>query len=384
MGSYMIYEIGMSAAPLRVAVVGIHAFARDHLNHLLQLHHEGVVRLEAAVAHQRERDEAWAAKLEGEGIRLVPDLDALLALPGPELVTLPVGIHLHLPFARTVLAAGKACFLEKPAAATLAEADALARSEAAAGKPLFIGFQDLFHPATWELKRRLVAGAIGRVRRITVSAVWARPAAYYARNRWAGRLVIDGAPVRDSPANNACAHYLALALFLAGSREGDSTWPLAVSGGLWRGQAIESFDTASLRYATDSGVEVVFNVTHLNDATWGPWIRIDGDAGSVVNDGLITDSVWTLPDGEVPVVGRMDARFRHVATVMRGGSAPVCTIAHAAAHCAAIELAHATLPIRDIPAAALAVRGEQTVCRGLADALAAAHRRGGVIDAIPA
>lgn len=372
-------------APLRVGVVGIHAFSRDHLKHLLALQQEGIVRLEAAVAHQREADEAWAKQLEEQGVRLVADLDALLALPGLELITLPVGIPLHVPFARRVLAAGKACFLEKPVAATLAEAAVLERAQAASGKPLFIGYQDLFHPATWELKRRLRASALGRIRRITVSASWPRQASYYARNRWAGRMTLDGVPVRDSPANNACAHYLALALFLAGAAEGDAALPLSVSGGLWRGQAIESFDTCALRFATDAGIEVLYSISHIGETQWGPWIRIDGEKGSAVNDGLITDSVWTMPDAStIPVVGRLDARFRHVATVMRGGSAPVCSLAMASAQSAAIDLIHATLPIRDLPAAALRRDGEQTVCPGLDAALQDAHRRGALVERIPA
>jgi predicted dehydrogenase len=381
-GPVIIYDIGMPT-PIRVGVVGIHAFARDHFNHLLPLHVSGEYQVAAAVAHQRELDPAWAGQLEARGVRLLPDLDALLAEPGLELVTLPVGIPLHLAFARRVLAAGKACFLEKPVGATLCEAEALGRAQRAAGVPLFIGFQDLFHPAAWELKRRLLAGAVGRIRRITVTAAWPRATGYYARNRWAGRLALDGAPVNDSPVNNACAHFLAIALFLAGASEAEPAWPLTVRGGLWRGHSIESFDTGSLAYATDSGVEVVFTVSHVSEKDWGPVIRIDGDAGSVTNDDLLHDAPWLLPGGaKLDTTGRLEARFRHVASVLRGGSAPVCTLVQARAHSAAVELLHATLPIRDLPAAKVQRNGEAVVCPGIDALLRTAHQRGVTLDAL--
>lgn len=371
------------ATPIRVGVVGLHGFARDHYNHLLPLQDAGTYRVAAAVAHQRELDPAFAAQLEAKGVRLVPDLDALLAEPGLELVTLPVGIQLHLPFARRVLAAGKACFLEKPVAATLAEAEALARAEQAAGRPLFIGFQDIFNPATWELKRRLLAGAVGRVRRITVTTSWPRDDAYYGRNRWAGRMVLDGTPVRDSPANNACAHFLELALFLAGATEADPAWPLAVRGGLWRARGIESFDTASLAYATDAGPEVVFTATHAGPENWGPWLRIDGERGTIANDDLQNDAPWVLPDGSrIDNPERWQHRFRNVATVLRGGQAPVCTLRQARAHSAAIDLAHAALPVREVPAGQVERQGGRAIVRGADALLRASHRDGATLDAL--
>ena len=50
-----------------------------------------------------------------------------------------------------------------------------------------------------------------------VEAAWPRYFNYYARNNWAGKLAMNGTWVFDSPVNNACAHYLNLALFWAGA-----------------------------------------------------------------------------------------------------------------------------------------------------------------------
>ena len=40
-----------------------------------------------------------------------------------------------------------------------------------------------------------VVGEFGAVRGATLSALWPRPASYFARNNWAGRLLIDGRAV---------------------------------------------------------------------------------------------------------------------------------------------------------------------------------------------
>lgn len=374
----------MNTHPIRCGVVGIHGFARDHFTHLLQLQDEGLYTVCAAVAHQRELDPAYADSLAARGVKLVPDLDALLAEPGLELVTLPVSIHLHLPFARKVLQSGLACYLEKPVAATLTEGIALQRIQKDSGQPLFIGFQDLFHPAIYELKRRLLGGLAGKIQRVVVTAAAPRNTDYYNRNRWAGRLFLDGMPVRDSPVNNACAHYIALALFLAGTSESESAWPLSVRGGLWRTRRIESFDTASLRLTTDTGIEVIFNVSHATPQSWGPLIRIEGTNGVLESKYRGNTPEWRLPGGTIfPMEqGRSLARFRHVAEVMRGGQAPLCTLAQALPHSAAVELIHATLPIQDVPAG-LIKEAEAVVFHPDMDTLLhEAHRQGTTLDAL--
>ncbi len=372
----------MNKSPIHCGIVGIHGFARDHFTHLLQLQDEGLYTVQAAVAHQRELDPAYADDLVARGVKLVPDLDALLAEAGLDLITLPVSIHLHLPFARRVLESGRACFLEKPVAATLTEGMALQRIQNATDQPLFIGFQDLFHPAIYELKQRLLGGIAGRIKRIVVTAASPRNNDYYNRNRWAGRLWVDGMPVRDSPVNNACAHYLALALFLAGGTETESAWPLSVRGGLWRTRRLESFDSASLSFTTDTGVEVLFTVSHAAPEAWGHLFRMEGDAGTIESDYRGNHPVWHLPRGvTLPMAqGRSSARFRHVADVMRGGQAPVCSLAQALPHSAAVDLIHATLPIRDIPADMIREEEGKFFHRDMDKLLREAHRQGTTLD----
>lgn len=366
--------------PIRCGIVGIHGFAREHIDHLSRMGGEGIT-IAAVVAHQRELDPAYADQLQSNGIRLLPDLPALLAEPDLDLITLPVGIHLHLPFAREVLSAGFACFLEKPAAATLAEGLTLQRLARASDRPLFIGFQDLCHPATHTVKRELMEGAIGTLRRVVVTAALPRGNDYYLRNRWAGSLRCDGLPVNDSPVNNACAHYLALALFLAGDGAMECAWPVAVRGGLWRARSIASCDTASLRIATERGVDVVFTASHVVESAWGPTMRIEGERGVVEADFGQRQIAWRLPGGrQLPVTERMTTCFRQVAQALRGGNALVCTLAQALPHSAAVELMHASLAIDDLPGVCIHRSDTTVVCAGLDALMRESHRRGATLD----
>lgn len=358
---------------IRVGVIGIHGFSRTHLTQFLARQAAGDCTLVGAVAHERAKDESYAAELESSGVRLVSDLDALLAL-GPDLVSVPLGIHLHLPVTEKCLAAGTSVYLEKPVAGSVAEVDRLIALEQRAGKPVIVGFQDLFQPGIRELKRRLAGGLLGRITAIDVTVGWPRPHAYYARNGWAGKLKVGDAWVRDSIANNACAHFLNVALFLAGSTEDRSAQPASVTAELGRGNRIESFDTCSLTTATVDGPTVRFTGSHLGTATIGPRIRITGERGIVETENVEGGAPWILPDGSTIESGpRYEVPYRNALDFLRGKAVPVCRLHHARPHTVVIEAAHTAGPIADLPGCS--DDGKQTVHPRMDEALGLAHAK---------
>ena len=274
----------MTARPIRFGVVGIHGYSRAHIGSIQTVaKNGGPVRLAAAVGFARELDEPYAAGLEAAGVRLVPDLAALLALKGEiDIVTLPVGIALHVPMATQALQAGFPVYLEKPVTGTIQDFDRLAEVARGSRGPLFIGFQDIFQPSLRELKRRILAGELGRLRRVVLMAAWPRDMQYYGRNKWAGCLVSNGVTVLDSPLNNACAHYLNIALFLAGGTPDAAARPLRVEAEMYRANPIESADTMAVRVGTGEGVDVVFNVSHACESHRGPVYRLEFEGGATV------------------------------------------------------------------------------------------------------
>jgi hypothetical protein len=68
--------------------------------------------------------------------------------------------------------------------------------------------------------------------------------------------------VFDSPANNACAHFLHNMFYVLGATPQSSDWPAVVEAELYRAHEIENYDTIALRCRTHSGAEVLFFTSH--------------------------------------------------------------------------------------------------------------------------
>jgi predicted dehydrogenase len=192
------------------------------------------------------------AELRARGVRVLKSFDELLNEP-VDALWLPLPIDLHLPYTQQALAAGKSVLCEKPAAGCVDDVDRMIAARDACGGRLTVavGFQDIYQPAVARLKRRLLAGEFGRPLDARVIGCWPRSERYYTRNDWAGRCRRDGRWVMDSPASNALAHYLHLALFLLGDGFDRAARPTSVAAELYRANHIENYDTCSLRYAVD-------------------------------------------------------------------------------------------------------------------------------------
>ena len=267
-----------------VAVVGAGGYAGEILR--LLGGNADVLRL-AAVC---EPDAAKRAAARAEfGVAAYDDLGAMLAALPAEVrgVWLPVPIHLHVPFARRVLESGRAVMVEKPPAGTVQEVDELAamaeehRGAVGVAEPVLVGYQHLYDPSVRRLKRLLLDGAIGEVRSATVTACWPRDDAYYGRNDWAGALRRGGRWVLDSPANNALAHMVNLALFLLGDAPDLPADVARVEAELCRARPIENFDTCGIRATTRGGRTALVLLTHACREMSGPTIDIAGDGGAV-------------------------------------------------------------------------------------------------------
>lgn len=230
------------------------------------------------------RDQAGVCRrLERHGVPIFDDFDQMLAaLQGRvDLLLLPTGIQWHAPMTIAGLRAGAHVLVEKPVAATLQEVDAMMAAQAAAGRLVAVGFQDLYVPLTQEIKRCVLAGEVGRLQRIVVRGQWPRSSAYYQRNAWAGRLRVNESWVLDSPVSNAFAHFLMMAMFWAGDAPEAAARIATVEAELYRAGQIESFDTACVRARTAGGVEILFYGTHAGAEEFSPEVRLLGTDGTI-------------------------------------------------------------------------------------------------------
>lgn len=99
----------------------------------------------------------------GRRIATFTDASSLLRETAPQMVSVVVPTQLHEPVARAVIGSGAHVLVEKPLAATVASARAIAAAAQDAGIILTVGHIERFNPAIQELKHRLDAGQGGAV-----------------------------------------------------------------------------------------------------------------------------------------------------------------------------------------------------------------------------
>jgi predicted dehydrogenase len=110
-------------------------------------------------------DAAVRARLEPAfpGARFTGSLDEVLADPTLDAVVLATPVKSHAELARRVLAAGKHCFVEKPLAQSVADAEQVVAAAAAAGRIVMVGHLLEYHPGVRKLKELADAGELGEI-----------------------------------------------------------------------------------------------------------------------------------------------------------------------------------------------------------------------------
>jgi len=346
--------------PVRVGVAGVAGYGGSIIDELMRIGPELEMPSEVVATYEAFPDRAGEqiAKLKDAGVRCHADYAALLSDASVEAVWLPVPIHLHRSMTEAALAAGKAVMCEKPAAGSVADLEAMIAARDRAGLPLLIGFQEVYDPATRELKRRLMDGVVGEVQRVSVSACWPRNDAYFSRSNWAGRRTVDGVATHDSPLANALAHFVNLSLCFAEVGDIDKSATLdRVDAKLYRANSIENFDTVTLGASTTGGVVVQVYLTHASAEKIDPTIEIVGDAGRVTRTlKEVTIRRDGQPDEVLPLVVR-DRRpmFNALSAAVRGRPCPESILATpelAMAHTDLVERL-SRLPIETFPDAAV-------------------------------
>jgi len=216
-----------------------------------------------------------------------------------------------------------------------------------AGRRLFVGFQDLFIENNWILKRELSRGGFGEVSSISFLGLWPRPVSYYSRNSWAGKNWLNGHLVNDTPVSNAFAHFLNLCLFFAGSEESTSAKGVGIEAELLRANEIETFDTASLRIKTDTGIPIHFYCSHACKENAQATIRIVSESATINwkhETGIFIERGGRKEFRKLPA-GIVDTRtpmITNIVNALEGMQSAICTPEIAIAPLAINELLQGT------------------------------------------
>lgn len=136
---------------------------------------------------------ASADKLAGElGCRAYHDLNAMLADPAVQIVTIGTPSGVHLEPAVAAAQAGKHVIVEKPLEITLDRCDQIIRACEKAGVTLATIFPSRFHETGQSIKQAVDGGRFGRLVLGDAAVKWFRTQQYYDSGAWRGTWALDG------------------------------------------------------------------------------------------------------------------------------------------------------------------------------------------------
>lgn len=124
----------------------------------------------ASLRHVIDVNRAAAEALAARHGARVSTTEAALADPEVGAVIIASSTDTHAELVIAAAGAGKAIFCEKPIDLSLARTDAAIAAVRDAGVPMLVGFNRRFDPSFAELRRRVAAGAIGRVEQVIVTS----------------------------------------------------------------------------------------------------------------------------------------------------------------------------------------------------------------------
>lgn len=254
-------------SPVRIGIIGMGGFAGWHHTTVARLEERGEARLMCTCDPRAEMfaTEQAAWRLVARGVKVFSDYRAMLGAchRDLDLLVVPTPIQLHAEMHRAGTELGIPVYLEKPPTLDHTELEEMIANDRKARRASLVGFNFIIEKTRLALKTRILAGEFGCVRGATLGALWPRPADYFRRNDWAGRLMMDGRVVLDSCFGNALAHFVHNVLFWTG-RGTLFSWaqPAAVRAELYRAHAIEGADTFFVEADTDAGVTLRFALSH--------------------------------------------------------------------------------------------------------------------------
>ncbi len=347
--------------PLRFTVIGLGGFGLIHLQAIKWLEEQGTGILTGIVALEADRKKHpdIVRDCRAKDVRLFDDVEHFFAegIETTDVLTVPIGIHQHVPVSIRAMNAGLDVYCEKPVAATVQEADELIKAARETGRTIAIGYQHIYSHSIREIRERIQDGRLGTPHSVRLMCGWPRSIQYFTRNEWTGKLRLGEHWILDSIANNACAHFLLNSIYLATERPGQPAAEVTVvEAELYRAYDIESADTVVLRYQTGDAVTGYAFLTHTNEHENGPVMDIRCEHGSVswkTNNGKTSiryDDGGTEEFDNLHNPKWQFAGFDDLVEAIRNHRPPLCTPELARKQTVVINTMHESCPeIRTIP-----------------------------------
>ncbi|MFQ5769169.1 MAG: Gfo/Idh/MocA family protein, partial [bacterium] len=269
--------------PIRFVVIGLNGYSLIHLEAIQWLAKQNLAHLSGVIALETDRvkQPQLFKALKSQRVTFYENISTFLEkyADTANVLTVPLGIHQHVPVSVAAMQAGLDVYCEKPVAATIQEVDHLIQTQQKTARKIVIGFQHIYSRSIKNLKARICDGRLGKVRSLRLIHGWPRSKRYYTRNDWAGRLRLGKLWVLDSPANNAMAHYLLNLLYLSSTHPGQTAVPINIRAELYRANLIEGADMTQIKCTTLENTQAWVIFTHCNSLNHLPFMQIECENG---------------------------------------------------------------------------------------------------------
>jgi predicted dehydrogenase len=194
---------------LKVGVVGVGFVGAAHVDAIRRIPYVELVAVASSTPERARRhaDELGIARAYGDYRELLADADV-------DVVHNCTPNRWHFPVNIATLAAGKACFAEKPLTLTAAEAEELVRVARATGTPSAVNYNHRGFPQVQEARALIAAGELGQLHAIHGSYLqdWALLETDYG---WRMDAALGGA---TRVVADIGSHWMDLAQHVSGSR----------------------------------------------------------------------------------------------------------------------------------------------------------------------
>ncbi|MDA9859490.1 Gfo/Idh/MocA family oxidoreductase [Rubripirellula sp.] len=250
-----------------IGIVGCGMIANFHARAIADA--EGA-HLVGCADRKAEFAEAFAEK---QGCRAFESLEAMLADPEINAITVCSPSGAHLDPAVAAAEAGKHVIVEKPLEVTTERCDQIIQACEKSGVQLAVTFQSRFHESSRLMKQAVEQGRFGRVTMGDAYVKWYRSQEYYDSGAWRGTWALDG----GGALMNQAIHSVDLLLWLMGDVEEISAMTATLTH-----ERIEVEDVAVANLKFKSGALGIIEATTTSFPGSLKRIEISGDQGSAV------------------------------------------------------------------------------------------------------
>jgi UDP-N-acetyl-2-amino-2-deoxyglucuronate dehydrogenase len=270
---------------IRFGVLGCGRIAKRHLDLLGGNQIEGASLVAICDNNGRRLEAARQAHIE---VASYDNLDAMLADPSVDVVSILTPSGMHAEHAVAAARAGKHVVVEKPMALRLEDADAMIAACDRARVKLFVVKQNRLNVPVLKAREALENGRFGKLVLGTVRVRWRRDQSYYDQDNWRGTWAQDGGVL----ANQASHHVDLLEWFM-----GDVISVHARSSRMLVDIEAEDTAIATLQFANGAlGIVEATNAARPRDLEGS--LSILGEGGTVVIGGFAVNKMvtWDFAD----------------------------------------------------------------------------------------